>query len=236
MVVSSNRNAYIGICQFRSHRRRLEALHWSMEVNSVSPTTKFATVGGGCFWCTEAVFLRANGVVKVRSGYAGGSTKNPNYRQVVSGKTGHAEVVQIEYDPAKISLREIYDLHLVSHDPTQKDRQGADIGSQYRSIIFYETEEEKNVATEAIQQAQEALSSQKLFGIIPRQGKVMTEVKQLDEFFEAEAYHQDYYSKNPNQPYCIINIVPKLQSFEVGHCNLCETAHGCERFDNRWQG
>mmetsp|Transcript_18305 Transcript_18305/g.60143 ORF Transcript_18305/g.60143 Transcript_18305/m.60143 type:complete len:299 (-) Transcript_18305:345-1241(-) len=201
--------------RFSFRRCRIQASSWNMEITPQASETMFATVGGGCFWCTEAVFLRAKGVIRVRSGYAGGKTKNPSYRQVVSGKTGHAEVVRIEYDPTMISLRDIFDLHLLSHDPTQKDRQGADIGSQYRSIIFYETEEERNVALEAIQQAQNKFNSQKLFGIFPRRAEIMTEVKKLDEFFEAETYHQDYYNKNPNQPYSIINIVPKLQSFEV---------------------
>ena len=163
---------------------------------------RFAVFGGGCFWCIEAMFQEVNGVVEVESGYSGGKTEYPTYQEVCSGSTEHAEVVKIEYDPKAISYRELIDLFWRAHDPTTKNRQGADVGSQYRSIILYSSDEEKNVAIKSLQQAK------RLF-----KDKIQTEIVPFEKFYKAEESHQDYYSLNPSAPYCIYNITPKLEKF-----------------------
>ena len=161
-----------------------------------------ATFGSGCFWCTEAVFERVEGVVNVVSGYSGGDKKNPSYRQVISGKTGHAEVCRIEYDPDVVTYAALLDVFWKSHDPTTLNRQGADVGTQYRSLILYSDEDQRQVA-EASRAAQDAS------GDFRR--PLVTQVQPLTEFYPAEDYHQDYFRKNPNAAYCTFVIKPKLK-------------------------
>jgi peptide-methionine (S)-S-oxide reductase len=163
-----------------------------------------ATFGGGCFWCTEAVFQQLQGVEKVVSGYAGGRVENPSYREVCSGSTGHAEVIQVTYDPATISYRDLLDVFLQTHDPTTPNRQGADVGTQYRSIILYQNDEEKAIAQQAIAETDAA----RVFD-----ASIVTEITPLDRFYAAEEYHQDYFNSNPYQPYCQIVINPKVRKF-----------------------
>jgi peptide-methionine (S)-S-oxide reductase len=158
-----------------------------------------AVLAGGCFWCLEAAYQRINGVSEVVSGYAGGHVADPTYEQVSSGTTGHAESVHIAFDPKVISYEDILDIFFAIHDPTTKDRQGADVGTQYRSVIFYSEQSQKHAAVEAIK---------KVSKLWPN--PVITEVKPLDRFYRAEEYHQDYYNKNPQQGYCQVVINPKL--------------------------
>jgi peptide-methionine (S)-S-oxide reductase len=158
-----------------------------------------ATVGGGCFWCVEAVMERLDGVEAVVSGYAGGRTENPTYEEVCTGRTGHAEVVQIYYDPEKTSYGDILDMFFKAHDPTQLNRQGADVGTQYRSIILYQNDEQQRIAEKSKRKAQ-----------AERTREVVTEVAPLETFYAAEDYHQDYYDKNPTAGYCSFVIRPKL--------------------------
>jgi peptide-methionine (S)-S-oxide reductase len=159
-----------------------------------------ATLGGGCFWCLEAVFQRLNGVHSVVSGYAAGKTKNPTYREICSGNTGHAEVIQIEFDPAVISYGELLDAFWACHDPTTLNRQGADQGTQYRSIILFHNEEQKAEAVRSRQNAQKEFSD-----------PIVTEIVPLPEFYPAEDYHQNYYNDNRAAGYCQVVIRPKLQ-------------------------
>jgi peptide-methionine (S)-S-oxide reductase len=168
--------------------------------NEIS-TTETATLAGGCFWCLEAVFNELRGVHHVISGYAGGSVPNPSYEQVCSGRTGHAEVVQLAFDPAEISFREILEVFFTIHDPTTLNRQGADVGTQYRSAIFYHSLDQERLAREVIADTNAS-------GIWPN--PIVTEVEPLDVFYPAEAYHQNYYELNPSQPYCQIIIAPKV--------------------------
>jgi peptide-methionine (S)-S-oxide reductase len=167
-----------------------------MVTNGQSET---AVLGGGCFWCLEAVYNELRGVNTVISGYAGGSVPNPSYEQVCSGRTGHAEVVQLTFDPSEISYRDILDVFLTIHDPTTLNRQGNDVGEQYRSIILYTSPEQERVAREAIAAASE---------LWPR--SIVTQVEPLERFYPAEAYHQNYFEQNPYQPYCQIIIAPKV--------------------------
>jgi peptide-methionine (S)-S-oxide reductase len=171
--------------------------------NSSRTATELATLGGGCFWCVEAVFERVPGIRTVVSGYAGGHTPNPSYKAVCDGSTGHAEVVQIQFDPAVISYSEILDLFWQAHDSTTPNRQGADVGSQYRSIILYHDSAQKEVAEKSKNRATTSLGK-----------PVVTEVVPLEKFYAAEDYHQDYFSKNPNAPYCVAVIKPKLRKLE----------------------
>ena len=163
-----------------------------------------ATVAGGCFWCIEAVFVRVDDVESATPGYTGGTTADPTYEEVCTGRTGHAEAVQIEFDPARISYREILEIFFSIHDPTTLNRQGADIGTQYRSAVFYHNEEQKAVA--------EALISELTEGRI-WPGPIVTQVVPLDTFYPAEDYHHDYFSRNPNQGYCRAVISPKVAEF-----------------------
>ena len=166
--------------------------------------TEVATLGGGCFWCLEAVYERIDGVKSVVSGYAGGTSPNPTYTQVTTGTTGHAEVVQVEYDPAAISYEEVLELFWKAHDPTTLNRQGADVGTQYRSIILYQDEAQRRVAERSVAEAG------KHFG-----EPIVTEIKPLATFYPAEEYHQDYYEKNPYAGYCTFVIRPKLQKLNL---------------------
>jgi len=163
---------------------------------------ELATLGGGCFWCLEAAFEQVQGVEKVVSGYAGGHVPSPIYDQVSSGRTGHAEVVQITFNPDEISYRDLLDIFFTIHDPTTPDRQGADIGPQYRSIILYHDEAQRHIAKEIIRELGDA-------GLWP--DPIVTEVVSLAIFYPAEDYHQHYFQRNPHQPYCRIVVVPKVQ-------------------------
>lgn len=164
-----------------------------------------AVVGGGCFWCTEAVFLGVEGVLSVESGYAGGQVRNPSYEQVCDGTTGHAEVVKVEFDPSVIGYREVLEIFFATHDPTQLDRQGNDVGTQYRSAVFTQSDEERRIALDVI----EALQREDVYD-----GKIVTEVTPLDgNYFPAEAYHQNYFAQHPNQGYCSFVIAPKVAKF-----------------------
>ena len=165
--------------------------------------TEFATIGGGCFWCVEAVFQRIPGVKSVTSGYAGGHTENPTYRQVCSGATGHAEVTRIEFDPQVISYEKLLDYFWDAHDPTTLNRQGPDEGTQYRSIVLYSNPMQKAAAEKSKAGAQKRFRS-----------PIVTEIVPLTKFYPAEGYHQDYYDHNPNQPYCRAVIRPKVEKIE----------------------
>jgi len=166
------------------------------------------TLGSGCFWCTEAVFERLQGVDKVISGYSGGHVKNPSYREVTTGTTGHAEVCQVWFDPKVISFEEILDVFWHTHDPTTLNRQGNDVGPQYRSAIFYHSEEQKQVA-EASKARMEASGEFK--------DPIVTEITEFANFYEAENYHQDYFANNPNQPYCTFIVAPKVKKFKAAY-------------------
>ncbi len=163
-----------------------------------------ATLAGGCFWCLEAVFDQLNGVTDVVSGYAGGQTRNPSYREVCNGTTGHAEVVQVTFDPAVISYRDILDVFFAIHDPTTLNRQGADVGTQYRSAIFYHSPEQRATAEETIRE----LYAQGLW-----QNPVVTEITPFTVFYPAEDYHQEYFANNASQPYCQVVVAPKVAKF-----------------------
>jgi peptide-methionine (S)-S-oxide reductase len=165
-------------------------------------TTQFATLGAGCFWCVEAVFERISGVVSVVPGYAGGHTGNPTYKEVCSGETGHAEVAQIEFDPQVVSYPEILAVFWKSHDPTTLNRQGGDVGTQYRSAIFYHDEAQKAAAEKSKADAQASGTFS---------DPIVTEIVPLTQFYKAENYHQDYYDNNRNAPYCQMVIRPKLE-------------------------
>jgi len=165
---------------------------------------EIATLAGGCFWCLEAVFIDLRGVERVESGYTGGHVTEPSYRQVCDGTTGHAEVVQITFDPQTVSFKELLEVFFTIHDPTTLNRQGADVGTQYRSAIFYHTLEQKAVAEQVIAE----LNTAKLWD-----APIVTEVSPLTAYFPAEAYHQEYYQNNSNQPYCRAVIAPKVAKF-----------------------
>jgi peptide-methionine (S)-S-oxide reductase len=166
---------------------------------------ELATFGAGCFWCVEAVFQRLEGVDKVVSGYAGGHVDNPTYKQVCEGTTGHAEVCQITYDPSIISYKELLEVFWKTHDPTTLNRQGADVGTQYRSVIFYHSGEQKELAEEYKSKLEKA----EIFD-----DPIVTEISPITNFYEAEDYHQNYYNNNSSQPYCSFVITPKLEKFE----------------------
>ena len=163
-----------------------------------------ATIGGGCFWCLDAIYRQLRGVERVESGYAGGTTPNPSYREVCGGRTGHAEVVQITFDPMEISYRDLLDVFFTIHDPTTKDRQGGDMGPQYRSVILTHSDEQARVAREAIAD----VTAEKIWD-----DPIVTEVVPFTKFYPAEDYHQDYFANNARQPYCQIVIAPKVAKF-----------------------
>lgn len=173
--------------------------------NAQTKTMEKATFGAGCFWCTEAVFAELEGVHEVISGYTGGRVDNPTYREVTSGLTGHAEVAQITYDPAVISYDELLEVFWKTHDPTTLNRQGNDVGTQYRSAIFYHNEEQKALA----EKYKKALNASGAWA-----NPIVTEITKLEKFYPAENYHQDYYELNKSQPYCTYVIQPKLEKLE----------------------
>lgn len=165
-------------------------------------SVKTIALGAGCFWCVEAVFEQLNGVLSAESGYMGGHIKNPAYREVCTGRTGHAEVVKVTYDADKIGLASLLDVFFATHDPTTLNRQGADVGTQYRSAIFYNSEDERQVAHSAIEKAQSRYTA-----------KIVTEVSPVEPFYPAEDYHQAYYELNGEAPYCKAVIAPKMKKF-----------------------
>jgi peptide-methionine (S)-S-oxide reductase len=171
-----------------------------------SGTREVATLAGGCFWCLDAVFRDLRGVEKVESGYSGGSTANPSYEQVCSGRTGHAEVVQVTFDPGTITYRDLLDVFFSIHDPTTLNRQGGDVGTQYRSAIFYHSPEQRTTAEQTIRE----LGDQELWD-----APIVTEVVPFTTFYPAESYHQDYFNRNPYQPYCAAVIAPKVSKFRA---------------------
>lgn len=164
-----------------------------------------ATFGMGCFWCSEALFQQLNGVTAVRSGYEGGNVANPSYEDVCTGTTGHAEVIEVTYDPQKIKYDELLEVFWKSHDPTTLNRQGADVGTQYRSVIFYHSDEQKKIA----EQYKKELNASKVF-----QKPIVTAITKAAPFYVAENYHQDYFNKNGSQPYCKMVILPKMEKLE----------------------
>lgn len=164
-----------------------------------------ATFGGGCFWCVEAVFQRLEGVEKVVSGYSGGKTENPTYKQVTTGETGHAEVVRVFFDPDIIKFKELLEVFWKTHDPTTLNRQGADVGTQYRSVIFYHNAEQKELA----EHYKELITNESIYD-----DPIVTEISPLLNFYEAEVYHQNYYNDNMHQPYCSFVITPKVRKLE----------------------
>jgi len=170
----------------------------------MSEQTETATLAGGCFWCLEAVYDGLKGVASVESGYMGGKVTNPTYEQVCEGDTGHAEVVQVKFDPAVVSFRELLDVFFVIHDPTTLNRQGNDVGTQYRSAIFYHSPQQKEIAEKAIA----ALTGAKIWN-----APIVTEVTPAAPFYVAEGYHQEYFARNPRQPYCQAVVAPKVAKF-----------------------
>ncbi|BBG65833.1 peptide methionine sulfoxide reductase MsrA [Hydrogenimonas sp.] len=169
----------------------------------MSETTERAVLGGGCFWCLEAVYEEVKGVEEVVSGYAGGTVENPTYEAVCSGSTGHAEVVEIMFRPDVVSFEELLDIFWSIHDPTTLNRQGADVGTQYRSVIFYRNEKQKEIAKKSKAEAQKRFSS-----------PIVTEISPLEKFWPAEEYHQDYFRKNPYHGYCRAVVAPKVEKFK----------------------
>jgi peptide-methionine (S)-S-oxide reductase len=182
-----------------------------MTSEQVDGRREVATLAGGCFWCLEPIFTDLRGVVSVVSGYAGGNVPNPSYEQVCSGRTGHAEVVQVTFNPSIISYRDVLEVFFAIHDPTTLNRQGADVGTQYRSAIFYHSEEQKETAEAVIRELTDggALS-----------GPIVTQVAPLEDFYPAEDYHQEYFENNPSQPYCSVVIAPKVAKFRKQHQEL----------------
>jgi peptide-methionine (S)-S-oxide reductase len=172
--------------------------------NTALPGREITTLAGGCFWCLEAVFDELKGVEAVESGYMGGQTRNPNYQQVCEGNTGHAEVVRITFDPAAVSFNDLLEVFFVIHDPTTLNYQGNDVGTQYRSAVFYHTPAQKTAAEAVIAR----LNAAKLWD-----DPIVTEVVPAAEFYVAEGYHQEYFARNPSQPYCRAVVAPKVQKF-----------------------
>ncbi len=173
--------------------------------NDMKDKFEVATFGGGCFWCVEAIFERVSGVHSAESGYSGGHVSNPDYKMVTSGSTGHAEVVQITFDPEVISYLELLEIFFKTHDPTTLNQQGADVGTQYRSIVLFHNEAQHELAREIIQE----LDSEGIWD-----NPIVTTVEPFEQFYSAEAYHQEYYENNPNQGYCRMVINPKVEKFE----------------------
>ena len=171
---------------------------------SASTSREIAVLGGGCFWCLEAVFDELAGVESVESGYAGGGTANPSYDDVCSGRTGHVEVVRVTFDPSILSYRDLLNVFFTIHDPTTKDRQGNDIGTQYRSVVFAQTPEQRKIADSV----RAELTAAKLW-----KDPIVTEIADAAPFYEAERYHQEYFARNPAQPYCAVVVAPKVAKF-----------------------
>jgi peptide-methionine (S)-S-oxide reductase len=172
---------------------------------------EIATLGNGCFWCSEAVYEEVKGILSVESGYSGGTVKNPSYREVCTGNTGHAEVVQIKFDPSEITYEKILEIFFNTHDPTTLNRQGADVGTQYRSVIFYHNQNQKIIAENCIKKLEESSKFK---------NPVVTEIDEFTVFYKAEEYHQDYFKKNPDAAYCSYVVKPKLDKFVKNYSDL----------------
>jgi peptide-methionine (S)-S-oxide reductase len=177
----------------------------------MSDNFQIATLAGGCFWCLEAVFLEVKGVQSVVSGYTGGKVANPSYQEVCSGRTDHAEAVQVTFDPNVISYRDVLNVFFAIHDPTTMNRQGADVGTQYRSEIFYHNDDQKKVAEQTVQE----LNAQHIWD-----HPIVTQLSKINGFYRAEDYHQDYFARNPYQPYCQAVVAPKVSKFRKQHLEL----------------
>lgn len=175
----------------------------TLKINEMQ--TEIATFAGGCFWCTEAVYEHIKGVISVTSGYTGGTFKNPTYKEITTGKTGHAEAIQIKYNPAEVSYNDLLYIFFLTHDPTTLNKQGADIGTQYRSAIYYHSEEQKELALKMI----ELIENEKIY-----KSKIVTEIQSATIFYKAEDYHQNYYENNKFQPYCQVVINPKIDKLK----------------------
>ena len=167
--------------------------------------TEVATLGGGCFWCVEAVYQRVQGIESVKPGYAGGHTKNPTYKEICTGKTGHAEVAQIFFNSNKISYNQILNIFWQAHDPTTLNRQGNDVGTQYRSVIFFHNDDQRLIAEKSLKEAEKSGYWE---------NSIVTEITKLNNYTDAEDYHDNYYDNNPNQPYCLFVIKPKLNKLQ----------------------
>jgi methionine-S-sulfoxide reductase len=196
--------SFIGCNQAKNQTTEKDTFK-KVKKSNMSTHLEVATFGGGCYWCIEAVFQRLEGVEKVESGFSGGQVKNPTYKEVCSGTTGHAEVIQITFDTTKTSFVEILKVFFTMHDPTTLNRQGNDIGTQYRSAVFYHNDEQKKAAEEIIA----ALNTSKAYP-----NPIVTEVSKLDVFYKAEDYHQNYYNENSDEGYCRFVIQPKIEKFE----------------------
>jgi peptide-methionine (S)-S-oxide reductase len=180
------------------------ALLVSASLGSTARATEVATLGGGCFWCLEAIYQELRGVEKIESGYSGGKVANPTYEQVSRSETGHAEVVNITFDPAEISFKDLLEVFFTIHDPTTRDRQGNDVGKQYRSVVFFHSQTQERLVEAVIAE----FTKKKIW-----REPIVTEVAPFTAFYKAEAYHQQYYSKNPLQSYCAVVIAPKVAKF-----------------------
>lgn len=178
------------------------------------PSSALATLGGGCFWCLEAVYDQLRGVAAVVSGYAGGHVPNPTYQQVCSGRTGHAEVVQIRFHPSQVSYQELLEVFFTIHDPTTLNRQGGDVGTQYRSVIFYHDDSQRRTAEQVVRDFAPTLWDD----------PIVTQIAPLDHFYPAEAYHQTYFERNPYQPYCQVVIAPKVAKFRRRYLDKLKTS------------
>ena len=174
------------------------------DATPATAATEFAVLGGGCFWCLDAVFRDLSGVASVESGYAGGAGTSPSYEDVCSGRTGHAEVVRVAFDPAVVSFRDLLTVFFTVHDPTTRDRQGNDVGTQYRSVVFCQTPAQRATAEDVVR----TLTREKLFG-----APIVTQIADAAPFHPAEGYHQDYFDRNPAQPYCMFVVAPKVAKF-----------------------
>lgn len=174
-------------------------------MSSTNNKYETVTLGAGCFWCVEAIYDRLDGVISVTSGYSGGKVKNPSYREVTTGMTGHAEVVQVVFDPEVIPFAKVLEIFFMTHDPTTLNRQGADVGTQYRSAIFYHNEEQRRVAEEV----KRMLDREKIWN-----DPIVTEITAFANFYKAEDYHQEYFANNPNEGYCRMVVAPKVAKFE----------------------
>lgn len=186
-----------------SQEAKTKPLH--MEKERKNEALSLATFGGGCFWCIEAVFNRVSGVHSATSGFSGGHVKNPSYREVTTGNTGHAEVVQVAFDPDKVSYLQLLEVFFRVHDPTTLNRQGADVGTQYRSAIFYHDDSQREIA----EKVKDRLEAEKIW-----EDPIVTEITPLEAFYKAEEHHQNYFEKNPNQGYCQMVILPKVKKFK----------------------
>ena len=192
--------------QFKLTALALFVLVFTQEITAQNKNNmETATFGSGCFWCTEAIFDQLKGVESAVSGYSGGTIKNPSYKEVCTGRTGHAEVVQVKYDPAVISYKELLEVFWQTHDPTTLNRQGADVGTQYRSAIFYHNQEQKELAETYKKKLEEA-------GVFDN--SIVTEITEFKNFYKAEESHQEYYASNKSQPYCSFVITPKVEKFK----------------------